>query len=128
MRISDWSSDVCASDLHKGLLAESLKSSKAHFETPCGSFADMKLARYLTSFTGEAQYGDGLERILYNTMLATRLPDSDGDYPYYSNYGAGGERSEEHKSELQSLMRIPYAVFCLKKKKKKMNHKHVPLY
>src|SRR3546814_5098668 len=76
-----WGPEEQFVDLHKGLLAESLKSSKAHFETPCGSFADMKLARYLTSFTGEAQYGDGLERILYNTMLATRLPDSDGDYP-----------------------------------------------
>src|SRR3546814_2726218 len=32
-----------------------------------------------------------------------------------------GERSEEHTSELQSLMRISYAVFCLKKKKKKNN-------
>src|SRR3546814_6558799 len=35
-----------------------------------------------------------------------------------------GERSEEHTSELQSLMRISYAVFCLKKKKKK-NHTHI---
>src|SRR3546814_8715793 len=34
------------------------------------------------------------------------------------------ERSEEHTSELQSLMRISYAVFCLKKKKKLMNHTH----
>src|SRR3546814_2576733 len=34
-----------------------------------------------------------------------------------------GNRSEEHTSELQSLMRISYAVFCLKKKKKKTNHK-----
>src|SRR3546814_2379789 len=34
------------------------------------------------------------------------------------------ERSEEHTSELQSLMRISYAVFCLKKKKKKNHHKH----
>src|SRR3546814_10240528 len=33
----------------------------------------------------------------------------------------GGERSEEHTSELQSLMRISYAVFCLKKKKKQHN-------
>src|SRR3546814_4620743 len=38
----------------------------------------------------------------------------------------GGERSEEHTSELQSLMRISYAVFCLKKKKRVRNkiHKH----
>src|SRR3546814_9135255 len=35
--------------------------------------------------------------------------------------GGGVERSEEHTSELQSLMRISYAVFCLKKKKKKHN-------
>src|SRR3546814_3396756 len=33
-----------------------------------------------------------------------------------------GSRSEEHTSELQSLMRISYAVFCLKKKKKKPHH------
>src|SRR3546814_1398589 len=33
-----------------------------------------------------------------------------------------GDRSEEHTSELQSLMRISYAVFCLKKKKKKIIH------
>src|SRR3546814_9829083 len=34
-------------------------------------------------------------------------------------------RSEEHTSELQSLMRISYAVFCLKKKKNTQNHKHI---
>src|SRR3546814_3339138 len=34
------------------------------------------------------------------------------------------QRSEEHTSELQSLMRISYAVFCLKKKKKKQNKQH----
>src|SRR3546814_10072300 len=38
---------------------------------------------------------------------------------------AGRGRSEEHTSELQSLMRISYAVFCLKKKKKKTNHRPV---
>src|SRR3546814_6033047 len=37
--------------------------------------------------------------------------------------GIGDERSEEHTSELQSLMRISYAVFCLKKKKKRSSHK-----
>jgi DUF1680 family protein len=77
---------------HEGKLAASLKSSKAHFETPCGSFADMKLARYLIRFTGQPVYGDGLERTLYNTILATRFPDSDGDYPYYSNYGPDAEK------------------------------------
>src|SRR3546814_3105667 len=40
------------------------------------------------------------------------------------NKGAQVLRSEEHTSELQSLMRISYAVFCLKKKKKTQNHKY----
>src|SRR3546814_5092091 len=39
------------------------------------------------------------------------------------NTEGGQNRSEEHTSELQSLMRISYAVFCLKKKKKKKQHK-----
>jgi len=87
-----WGPEEQFVELHQGHLADSLKSSKAHFETPCGSFADMKLARYLTRFTGQPVYGDGLERTLYNTILATRLPDSDGDYPYYSNYGANADK------------------------------------
>src|SRR3546814_4386089 len=36
-------------------------------------------------------------------------------------------RSEEHTSELQSLMRISYAVFCLKKKKQNINKEHQPI-
>src|SRR3546814_5012796 len=50
-----------------------------------------------------------------------QLVDADGDHVGYEGNGlikANG-RSEEHTSELQSLMRISYAVFCLKKKKKK---------
>lgn len=92
-----WGPEEQFVHLHQGKLAASLKSSKAHFETPCGAFADLKLARYLVRFTGAAQYGDGLERTLYNTMLATRLPDSDGGYPYYSDYGAAGEKRYYHQ-------------------------------
>ncbi|GAA4006114.1 glycoside hydrolase family 127 protein [Sphingomonas humi] len=92
-----WGPEEQFVPLHQGKLAASLKSSKAHFETPCGSFADMKLARYLTRFTGSPVYGDGLERTLYNTMLATRLPNSDGDYPYYSDYGSAGEKRYYHQ-------------------------------
>ncbi|WP_161989061.1 beta-L-arabinofuranosidase domain-containing protein [Sphingomonas glacialis] len=87
-----WGPEEQFVKLHEGHLAASLKASVAHFETPCGSFADMKLARYLIRFTGQPVYGDGLERTLYNTILAARLPDSDGDYPYYSDYGAAGEK------------------------------------
>src|SRR3546814_2333925 len=83
MRISDWSSDVCSSDLHprrrqprvgrKDARSSDLRRSVRH------------------------------ERILL--CLARNAP--------------ARLRSEEHTSELQSLMRISYAVFCLKKKKKK---------
>lgn len=81
----------------KGKLFESLKNSTAHFETPCGSYADLKLARYLIRLTGDSLYADGLERTLYNTMLATRTPDSDGGYPYYSNYGANADKKYYHR-------------------------------
>lgn len=81
----------------QGKLFASLANSQAHFETPCGSYADLKLARYLIRLTGEAHYGDGLERTLYNTLLATRTPDSDGGYPYYSNYGANAVKKYYHR-------------------------------
>ncbi len=81
----------------QGKLFASLSNSQAHFETPCGSYADLKLARYLMRLTGEARYGDGLERTLYNTMLAVRTPDSDGGYPYYSNYGALATKKYYHR-------------------------------
>src|SRR3546814_3569091 len=45
-----------------------------------------------------------------------------GRHRYYRLAGPAVARSEEHTSELQSLMRIPYAVFCLKKKKQHTNH------
>src|SRR3546814_8109692 len=44
--------------------------------------------------------------------------------PSRTDSGAGVERSEEHTSELQSLMRISYAVFCLKKKKKQQHKQY----
>ena len=71
---------------HKGKLGESLTGTHNHFETPCGSYAHLKLARYLLRFTGEARYGDGLERVLYNTVLGVLPPSGDGHFFYYSDY------------------------------------------
>ena len=71
---------------NKGRLRESLTKTHAHFETPCGSYAHLKLARYLLRFTGEARYGDGLERVLYNTILGAKDPQGDGHVFYYSDY------------------------------------------
>ena len=74
---------------HKGQLYEALSTTVDHFETPCGAYAATKLARYLMRLSAsptDTRYGDNLERVLYNTILAVKLPDSDGDYPYYSTY------------------------------------------
>ncbi|QHN02964.1 hypothetical protein FTO74_05970 [Granulicella sp. WH15] len=74
---------------HKGQLYDALSTTVDHFETPCGSYAATKLARYLVRFTPapkDTQHGDNLERVLYNTILAVKSPDSNGDYPYYSTY------------------------------------------
>ena len=75
---------------HKGELYASLQTTTDHFETPCGSYAATKLARYLIRTARDPHqrvpYGDNMERVLYNTILAARLPDSNGDYFYYSTY------------------------------------------
>jgi uncharacterized protein len=72
-----------------GELAESLTTTRDHFETPCCFYAHAKAARYLTRFTGESRYGDGLERVLFNTILGALDPDNEGGYFYYSDYQAG---------------------------------------
>ena len=71
---------------NKGLMGESLTKTHAHFETPCGSYAHLKLTRYLLRFTGEGRYGDSLERVLYNTILGIKDPKGDGHVFYYSDY------------------------------------------
>jgi uncharacterized protein len=73
-------------------LAASLTTSANHFETPCGCYATMKLARYLMRFTADARYGDGLERVMYNGLLAVKAPDSEGNSPYYSSYNPGATK------------------------------------
>jgi uncharacterized protein len=75
-----------------GALADSLTATADHFETPCGTYATMKLARYLMRFTGDAPYGDELERVMYNGVLAVKPPDSEGNSPYYSGYNPGATK------------------------------------
>lgn len=91
-----WGPDETFISPHKGELYKALSTTVDHFETPCGAYAATKLARYLIRTSDDsrltAQYGDNLERVLYNTILAVKSPDSDGDYPYYSTYSAGAEK------------------------------------
>src|SRR3546814_3809456 len=72
---------------------------------------------------GSGSTGRGLFRS--QPVPSHRLPGDGGDYRgawAEGEGGSAGSRSEEHTSELQSLMRISYAVFCLKKKKNKTKH------
>ena len=56
------------------------------FETPCGAYAHVKLARYLRRITRDARYGDSMERVIYNTALGALPLQLDGRTFYYSDY------------------------------------------
>src|SRR3546814_4733205 len=106
MRISDWSSDVCSSDLGVDVwLAPRLSGEPPERLTLLvqndGGYRN--LAKLLSAAYTEGQ-GTGQPLVSRESLVAW-------------NGGLIAMRSEEHTSELQSLMRISYAVFCLKKKK-----------
>src|SRR3546814_3543806 len=124
MRISDWSSDVCSSDLincliprddmllfdqesrgmyvYDGRSAFRMDSPLSELLSDIGPCEMTFNSRYLAV----ASVGNNLHRSVYYFRLAAL---------------SAPPRSEEHTSELQSLMRISYAVFCLKKKNKQIN-------
>ena len=86
-----WGPNETFVEPNKGQLSESLKTSRAHFETPCGAYAHFKLARYLLRFTAEPRFGDGLERLLYNTVLGAKDPEDDHFF-YNSDYHAAAQK------------------------------------
>src|SRR3546814_10787792 len=117
MRISDWSSDVCSSDLIVRMLRRAAafqvrRAGDDHatilgevhaYQPRVGQFADAD--RAVDAFIG--QIGDAIGQIERDIDVRVRFEKR-----------CDRRRSEEHTSELQSLMRISYAVFCLKKKNK----------
>jgi uncharacterized protein len=70
----------------------SLTNTHASFETPCGSYAHFKLARYLLRVTGDSRYGDSMERVMYNTVLGAKKLEPDGRAFYYSDYNFKGQK------------------------------------
>src|SRR3546814_7453033 len=115
MRISDWSSDVCSSDLLAAIDALGIETiidlrgddeREAH---PC---------RRSGNFAGRVLFADGITAGLAPHLQAAGGAIDVGTARARMIDTYAGMRSEEHTSELQSLMRISYAVFCLKKKKK----------
>jgi DUF1680 family protein len=72
-----------------GALGESLAQRVDSFEAPCCSWAGFKLAKYLMMFTGEARYGDWIEKLLYNGIGAALPITTGGKHFYYANYHLG---------------------------------------
>ncbi len=73
-----------------GSLGDSLDTTSASFETGCGSWAIFKLSRYLMSFTGQAKYGDWVEKMFYNGIGGGLPMQPDGHTFYYSDYRVRG--------------------------------------
>src|SRR3546814_2273663 len=110
MRISDWSSDVCSSDLDD-LRRPARSSRRAHTRACRAARPGERVASQVEGSGWEQRRMGGDLRNLRGGVGAS--PESRG----VRSDSAVPPRSEEHTSELQSLMRISYAVFCLKKKK-----------
>src|SRR3546814_3061588 len=103
MRISDWSSDVCSSDL-----------TRYHFDEFQQTYFVIAGSEALLRATEETDFASVYRRIAAEAALepGDAWP---GDLAYEGHLPVGpAGRSEEHTSELPSLMRISYAVFCLK--------------
>ena len=73
-----------------GSLGRALETRSDTFETLCGSWAGFKLSRYLMQFTGEARYGDWIERLFYNGSGAALPLRPGGRNFYYSDYRIAG--------------------------------------
>src|SRR3546814_2924566 len=139
MRISDWSSDVCSSDLILRVLGNLFQlpgfddeTSESVRDSVLVDGVQSRLSNDICTAVGVGgKPGDGLERVadvpIYRTDAMVRrsapLQETADSRPPQARMSAatlqrlglesGAGRSEEHTSELQSLMRISYAVFCL---------------
>src|SRR3546814_9150208 len=111
MRISDWSSDVCSSDLNRRDI-QYASSSLPDFpiwtdfllEGPGG----LRLVEKIPIGVGD--------RVRRHQPVGIEIVERFAAFALRDDVAHEGGRSEEHTSELQSLMRISYAVFCLQKK------------
>src|SRR3546814_8228668 len=116
MRISDWSSDVCSSDLggHAGR-----PETKEWLVTDNSGLILQQMSQVVRDRQCVTSCGQHCLKIIFAGMVRRRTKSAERALIGLRPIGKAGEfwRSEEHTSELQSLMRISYAVFCLKKKK-----------
>src|SRR3546814_7943731 len=147
MRISDWSSYVCSSDLRPPLEPAYARADMCRTAAEHGRQVDAArhgqididavLRRADAQFLAAAQAMAPPDRRRFSVDGERGLRPRDGDVQFIGldresaalqheldRRLARRIRSEEHTSELQSLMRISYAVFCLKKKITKKNHQN----
>src|SRR3546814_7793550 len=106
MRISDWSSDVCSSDLHVTPIVQAAPDEIAAEHAGLHSFLGfVREHKEIYRIIDEAEFVDYASYRRHYETTVERMRQ---------RLAAG--RSEEHTSELQSLMRTSYAVFCLTQK------------
>src|SRR3546814_1522891 len=108
MRISDWSSDVCSSDLG------------VKYQPSNGNMLLTLAAYKIAQDNVNVIDPDYTSYSIQQGQYESRGLELEGRWNIARNFSVHGayayiDRSEEHTSELQSLMRISYAVFCLKK-------------
>src|SRR3546814_2939080 len=110
MRISDWSSDVCSSDLKMARRRQIYEGkAKILYEGPEPGTLIQYFKDDATAFNAQKKGTISGKGVLNNRI-------SEHIFTLLGHIGVPTHRSEEHTSELQSLMRISYAVFCLTKK------------
>src|SRR3546814_7616248 len=132
MRISDWSSDVCSSDLG-GSGGGGVSGRRRRKPAPAGHPLSRVFAFARPANAPSPRTRSGVQRASNAGVLGSvegdhrsRSPSPTPTSPAFAEaslrilfrWERKFRRSETHTSELQSLMRISYAVFCLKKKKK----------
>src|SRR3546814_5972402 len=131
MRISDWSSDVCSSDLNErqtdhgadqeGIGQRQRRSVILLADRRADGRGEQRLGKALIG-GGDARH---MAEILHRDRAEIAADKADEPDIDHHQRGEHPQRSEEHTSELKSLMRISYAVFCLKKNK--TNNKQITL-
>jgi hypothetical protein len=87
-----WGPNESFGEPGTGQLGDSLSTTHASFETPCGAYGHFKITRYLLRVTKDAHYGDSMERVLYNTILGAWPIQADGTSFYYSDYADTGKK------------------------------------
>jgi uncharacterized protein len=94
-----WGPDEAFVVPGKGLLAASLGTSHASFETPCGAYGQFKITRYLLRVTKDSRYGDAMEQVLYNTVAGAWPIQPDGVSFYYSDYNRADAKKVWYKDK-----------------------------